>query len=96
MLATNGRISTSHYINRLHLSNIFNNRNIRTDSINLILASTTFITFINSYIIDFISSFSTTIINNFIYPFSAICTTIINNFIWSFSTTCTSIIINNM
>ena len=48
------RISTSHYINRLHLSNIFNNRNIRIDSINLILASTTFISFINSYIIDFI------------------------------------------
>ena len=32
--STNGRISTSHYINRLHLSNIFNNRNIRVDSIN--------------------------------------------------------------
>ena len=72
--------STSHYINRLHLSNIFNNRNIRVDSINLIQASTTFITFINSNIINFIWSFSSNIIN-FIYSFSTICTTIINNFI---------------
>ena len=37
-----------------HLSNIFNNRNIRVDSINFIQASTTFITFINSNIVDFI------------------------------------------